>query len=157
MGVHGKSAEAGTAHARMLNRILVKLDKPHAFGVKDDADNTWPAITKESMILAGLHYMYSAQGISCNEEILEALRRTLTEYKVTNKEEAQHAIGTIKYSYTAFQWDEPSLTRYSSLMKILNDAMKVASAPRARINWDDTCKAACVELHAHITNRPLGH
>ena len=107
------------------------------------------------MVLAGLKY--SALGISCNEEILEALKRTLTQYKVTNKEEAQHVIGTIQYSYTAFQWDEASLTRYSSLMKILNDAMKVASAPRARINWDDACKTACDEFHDHIVNRPLAY
>ena len=29
--------------------------------------------------------------------------------------------------------------------------------PAARINWDDTCKAACVELHQHIINQPLAH
>ena len=79
------------------------------------------------MVLAGLKY--STLGISCNEEMLEALKRTLimTGYKVANKEEA-HVIGTIQYSYTVFQWDEASLTRYASLMKILNDAMKVFSA-----------------------------
>ena len=71
--------------------------------------------------------------------------------------DAQHVIGTIQYSYTAFQWDDASLTRYSSLMKVLNDAMKVASAPRARINWDEACKNACIELHDHIVNRPLAY
>ena len=115
MRVHGKSAEAVTARARILNRILVRLEKPHAFGVKGDAANTWKATPKESMVLAGLKY--SALGISCNEEILEALKRTLTEYKVTNKEEAQHIIGIIQYSYAAFQWDAASLTRYHLLMK----------------------------------------
>ena len=55
------------------------------------------------------------------------------------------------YSFT-LNWDDESLTRYASLMKILNDAMKVASAPRARANWDDACKSACVELHEHILN-----
>ena len=35
--------------------------------------------------------------------------------------------------------------------------MKVAFAPRAHINWDDTCKAACIELHDHIVNRPLAY
>ena len=155
MGVHGKSPEEVTTRARILSRILVRLEKPHAFGVKGDADNTWKAAPKESMVLAGLKY--SARGISCNEEILEALKRTLTQYKVTNKEDAQHVIGTIQYSYTAFQWDDASLTRYSSLMKVLNDAMKVASAPRARINWDEACKNACIELHDHIVNRPLAY
>ena len=42
-------------------------------------------------------------------------------------------------------------------MKILNDAMQVGSAPRARINWDDDCMAACTELHNHIVNRPLAY
>ena len=52
MGVHGKSAEEVTARARILNRILVRLEKPHAFGVKGDADNTWRATPKESTVLA---------------------------------------------------------------------------------------------------------
>jgi hypothetical protein len=42
-------------------------------------------------------------------------------------------------------------------MKILNDAMKVASAPRARINWGEACQTACIELHDHIVNRPLAY
>ena len=79
---------------------------------------------------------------------------TLTEYNVKTQEDAQHVIGTIQYSYIAFHWDDESLTRYASLMKILNDTMKVGSGPRARINWDDTCEAACMELHQHIFNRP---
>ena len=40
-------------------------------------------------------------------------------------------------------------------MKILNNAMKVAKAPKARINWSDECKNACIELHEHIVNQPL--
>ena len=86
MGVHGTSPEMVTNRARILNRILVRLDKPHAFGEKGAEDNTWRATPQTSMVLAGLKY--SAQGISCNEEILEALKRTLTEYKVKNKEDA---------------------------------------------------------------------
>ena len=105
------------------------------------------------MVLAGLKY--SVEGISCNEEILEALRKTLTEFKVTNKEDAQHVIGTIQYSYTAFKWEKGPPTRFSTLMKILNDAMKVANAPKARINWSDECKNACGQLHKHIVNQPL--
>ena len=42
-------------------------------------------------------------------------------------------------------------------MKILNDAMKVGTAARARINWDDACIAACIELHDHIVNQPLAY
>ena len=40
-------------------------------------------------------------------------------------------------------------------MKILNDAMKVAKAPTARINWSEECVNACIELHEHIVNQPL--
>ena len=153
MGVHGKSPQQVTARARILNRILVALDKPHAFGDKGADDNTWQATPQETMVLAGLKY--SKDGISCNEEILVALRKTLTEFKVKNKEDAQHVIGTIQYSYTAFKWETGSITRFASLMKILNDAMKVAKAPKARINWSDECINACIELHAHIVNQPL--
>ena len=64
-------------------------------------------------------------------------------------------IGTIQYSYTAFKWGKGPLTRFSSRMKILNDAMQVAKAPKARINWSDECKNACIELHEHIVNQPL--
>ena len=39
MGVHGKSSQIVTDRARILNRILVRLEKPHAFGVKGDAGN----------------------------------------------------------------------------------------------------------------------
>ena len=83
MGVHGKSPQQVTDRARILNRILVALEKPHAFGEKGAEDNTWQATPQESMVLAGLKY--SADGISCNEEMLEALRKTLTEFKVTTR------------------------------------------------------------------------
>ena len=88
MGVHGKSPQQVTDRAQILNRILVALDKPHAFGEKGADDNTWQATPQETMVLAGLKY--SKDGISCNEEIMEALRKTLTEFKITNKEDAQH-------------------------------------------------------------------
>ena len=90
---------------------------------------------------------------------MEALRRNLTEFKVTNKEDAQHdiVIGTIQYSYTAFKWEEGSLARFSSLMKILNDAITVAKAPKVRINWNDECKTSCIELHENIVNQPLAY
>ena len=42
-------------------------------------------------------------------------------------------------------------------MKVLNDTTKVGNAPRARINWDETCLAACLELHQHIVNQPLAY
>ena len=151
----GKTRESHilTDRARILNRTLVALDKPRAFGEKGADDNTWQATPQETMVLAGLKY--TVHGISCNEEILEALRKTLTEFKVTNKEDAQQVIGTIQYSYTAFKWEKGPLMRFSSLMKILNDAMKVAKAPNARINWRDECKNACIELHEHMLNQPL--
>ena len=68
MGVHGKSPQHVTDRARILNRILVALDKPHAFGENGADDNTCQATPQESMVLAGLKY--SVNGISCNEEFL---------------------------------------------------------------------------------------
>ena len=60
MGVHGKSPQQVTDRARILNRILVALDKPHTFGEKGAADNTWQAMPQETMVLAGFRKMASA-------------------------------------------------------------------------------------------------
>ena len=135
-----------TDRARILNRILVTgnatLNKPHAFGEKGADGNTREATPQGTMVLAGLKYSVDGIRISCNEEIPEALRKALTEFKVTNMEGAQHVIGTIQYSYTAFKWEKGPPARLPALMKILNGAMKVAiaKAPKAHINWSGECK-----------------
>ena len=135
--------------------VLTALNKPHAFGIKGtDEVTSWEAPPQDSMVLTGLNY--TRHGISVNKEIIEALRQTLTEYEVKTKSDAQHVIGTIQYSHTAFQWDEPeSYVKYSSLMRVLTESIKVDEGKRVR--WTDECKAACTDLLNHITIRPLAY
>ena len=154
MGVHAMTEASLTNRARILSVILDALGKPHAFGAKGDSDvTTWEAKPQESMVLAGLHY--DRNGIKCNEEIIEALRRTLTEFKVTTKTDAQHVVGVIQYSHTAFEWSDDAYTRYSSLMRILTSATKVPEGKH--VKWGEDCIQACLELYEHITNRPMAY
>ena len=153
MGVHAMTEIALTNRARILSVILDALGKPHAFGTKGDTENTWRSPPKESMVLAGLHY--DRYGIKCNEEIIEALRRTLTEYKVTTKTDAQHVVGVIQYSHTAFEWSDDAYTRYSTLMRILTSATKVPEGKH--VKWGEECIQACKELYEHITNRSMAY
>ena len=151
-GVHGFTDEQVTGRARILSAILRATNKPHTFGTKGEGDNTWHAKPSDSMVLAGLHY--SEKGITCNNEIIEALRRTLTTYKVKTKTDAQHVIGTIQYSHIAFSWTNRAYTRYSALMRVLTTAM-IASETGKRLQWPQECLEACQELHEHIANQPL--
>ena len=101
----------------------------------------------------------SGLSIACNAEIIEALRKTLTEYKATTNlnVDAHNVAGVIQYSHTAFSWDDAAYTRHSELMSVLTTATKVTDGKH--VKWGQECIDACVELYTHIMNvyRPMAY
>ena len=64
------------------------------------------------MILAGLNV--TSEGFTIADAQLDVLRYSLSDFKVTNKEDAQHVIGVISYCLIAFNLSPETWKLYSA-------------------------------------------
>jgi hypothetical protein len=102
------------------------------------------------MILAGLYV--DKHGICVEEAAVEVLRHTLLEYTVKTQKDAQHVIGVVQYTNSAFDFGDDDWTKYIQFLSVLIDHSNATP-----FRWGDDCTKACKQLCTHIANMPRAY
>ena len=144
LGCHGLNDTQVNNRHRILTTILQILKKPYDSKGRDGDDH---------MILAGLYI--DEFGVRVQDEAVEVLSLTLTAYKVKTITDAQHVLGVIQYTNSAFDITPDNWKLFSDNVTILEDAIKRYNATpgnRKAILWGTAEIQACENLNSIIKN-----
>jgi site-specific DNA-cytosine methylase len=90
-------------------------------------------------------------GIEPDDGVMEALGQELTTVPTTKKK-AQHLIGVIRYSHTAFRWTPDDLLWYNKAMQPMHESVGADT-----FTWGQDCKDAVSILQERMTQMPRAH
>ena len=150
-GIHGKNADQHRRRHHILTTLLTVLKKP--FDTKDKA-----AGCQSNMVLAGLYF--DEFGVRVEDLAVETLQYTLEKYEVKTLVDAQHVLGVVQYSMSAFDFSNDSWKEFSSLLAVVENCIvnHLRSRPQTKkIAWGAAERDACISLSKMINNLPWAY